>query len=159
MRQTVLALISASALACEVGGREQPGDSSPAHPPGALGAVPRATRSACDEIARAFGRLGADADVAADSFPAFSGPGKRFGCVVDARGVLGDTVTVQFLTGGLPRALGPAWRRDEALVTDGPDGAAYGVRREDVLCIVRIGWRVRDDAGEARPYTANVGCS
>jgi hypothetical protein len=100
-------------------------------------------------------------DVRPDSFPALTGPEKRFGCVVSVHGSLGGAVTVPYLTGALVDSLGIAWTRDSVLIADGSSATAYGLRRGAVLCLLRINWKIRvryDPRAEPSPYNVEAGC-
>ena len=116
---------------------------------------------ACAEVAEQFRRIAAsNVVVVVDSFPAPSS--KQFGCVVRAQAVLGGAATIPFLAKGLADSLGPAWKRDSAIVESGSNGATYSLTRGDVRCRFQIGWTIRvryDVRGESSPYNADIGCA
>lgn len=127
------------------------------------GARPEPLAEACDEVAEAVGALpGVRATRGTDSFPAFTGPEMRHGCVVRAEGTTTPDQPVPVLVTTFPDSLGGGWERDDALVADGPATTVYGLWRGDVLCLVRVDWgREPETPGprEAGPdYVAEVGC-
>jgi hypothetical protein len=142
---------------------------SPAQGETAAGASPRehppiasAVTQACTELADHFRKAAAtQVGVRPDSFAAFTGPEKRFGCVVSVHGSLGGAVTVPYLTGGLADSLGGAWTRDSVPVADGSSATAYGLRRGGVLCLLRINWKIKvryDPKAEPSPYNVEAEC-
>jgi hypothetical protein len=144
-------------------------ESSPAQGDTAAGAslqehspIASAVTQTCTELADHFRKAGAaQVDVKTDSFPAFTGNGKRFGCVVSVHGSLGGAVTVPYLTGALADSLGKAWTRDSVPLTDGSSATAYGLRRGGVLCLLRINWKIKvryDPKAEPSPYNVEAGC-
>jgi hypothetical protein len=119
--------------------------------------------TACSEVAQRFrvlpsGRI----EQVTDSFPAFDGGERRYGCVIKAYGPLREPVTVPFLTSALADSLGVAWTRDSLLVAGGSNGAMYGLRRGEVLCLFRINWNSTDPAdsvaAQQSQYVAEIGC-
>jgi hypothetical protein len=112
----------------------------------------RAAIDACAEIAQVASRLPeAQVSQIADSFPAFSGPRQRYGCVLTIEGPTGAAAPVPVLATTLPDSLGSGWVRDSAVVADGPSQTVYGMWRSDVLCLPRVRW-------DAIRYTATIGC-
>jgi hypothetical protein len=144
-------------------------ESSPAQGDTAAGAARReqppiasAETQACTELADQFRKAAAtQVDVRPDSFAAFTGREKRFGCVVSVHGSLGGAVTVPYLTGALADSLGSAWTRDSVPVADGSSATAYGLRRGSVLCLLRINWKIKvryDPKAEPSPYNLEAEC-
>jgi hypothetical protein len=118
---------------------------------------------ACQAIALAARRLpGARVTQGLDSFPAFTGRTRRYGCVVGVRGPVRSTGRVPVMATTLPDSLGAGWRRDDAVVADGPARTVYGLWHGDVLCLVRVDWGAKGNAGQPRragtAYDAEVGC-
>jgi len=124
--------------------------------------IASAETQACTELADHFRKAAATrVDVRPDSFAAFTGPEKRFGCVVSVHGSLGGGVTVPYLSGALADSLGSAWTRDSVPVADGSSATAYGLRRGSVLCLLRINWKIKvryDPKAEPSPYNVEAGC-
>jgi hypothetical protein len=111
-----------------------------------------AAMDACAAIAQVASRLpGAQVSQLTDSFPAFTGPARRYGCVVHVEGPTSAAAPAPVLATTLPDSLGAGWARDTAVVADGPSETVYGLWRGDVLCLVRV--RLA-----AARYTAPVGC-
>jgi hypothetical protein len=94
---------------------------------------------------------GAQVSQMSDSFPAFSGPEQRYGCVVRVDGQTTATTPVPVVATSLPDSLGAGWSRDSTLVANGPSETVYALWNSDVLCLVRARWA-------AGTYGANIGC-
>lgn len=152
--QCVTALAASVMIACG-------GDRAPIRADSAAGtAVPEpaepspspAAMDACAAIAHVASRLpGAQVSQMSDSFPAFTGPARRYGCVLHVEGPTTAAAPVPVLATTLPDSLGAGWARDDAVVADGPSQTVYGLWRGDVLCLVRVRWA-------AARYTATAGC-
>jgi hypothetical protein len=143
-----------SALACT--GRNDAADSAALAPRDPLA-------TACSDIAAQFRKLPAGrVEQMTDSFPAFTGERRRFGCVIRAYGPMRGPVTANFFATGLADSLGAQWTRDPSAATDGPNGTVYGLWRGDVLCLFRINWNSSDapDPGEGQEpqYVGEIGC-
>jgi hypothetical protein len=107
---------------------------------------------ACAAIAQVVSRLpGAELSQMADSFPAFTGPGRRYGCVLRVEGPASPAAPAPVLATTLPDSLGTGWARDPAIVADGPSETVYGLWRGNVLCLVRVRW-------SAGRYAGTVAC-
>jgi hypothetical protein len=148
-------LITASVLlAC--GGDRAPGrvDSAAgaAAPESREPSPSRAAIDACAAVAQVASRLpGTEVSQMTDSFPAFTGPGQLYGCVVRVEGPTSAGAPVPVVATTLPDSLGSGWQRDNAIIADGPSETVYGIWRSDVLCLVRV-------RRSAARYTATVGC-
>jgi hypothetical protein len=148
-----------AASVCACGGDSVPsrtdsaaGAAAAAPPPASETSPTRAAVDACAEIASVASRLrGAEVSQMADSFPAFTGQARRYGCVLNVAGPTSAAAPVPVLATTLPDSLGAAWQRDSALVADGPSETVYGTWRGDVLCLVRTGW-------SAGRYASTIGC-
>jgi hypothetical protein len=146
------------------------GDSAPPKAASGRTAAPTATASpstaakdACATVASFAYRLpGARVKEEIDSFPAFTGAARRHGCVVDVTGPLSRETPVPVAATSLPDSLGADWRRDDAIVADGPTQTVYGLWRANVLCLVRVRWAAPERADSPREagrrYTAVIGC-
>jgi hypothetical protein len=142
---SAIVMLAMCAIGACTEGRPAQGDTAAAaslreHPP-----IASAVTQACTELADHFRKAAAtQVDVRQDSFPAFTGPEKRFGCVVSVHGSLGGAVT-----------------RDSVPVADGSSATAYGLRRGSVLCLLRINWKIKvryDPRAESSPYNVEAGC-
>jgi hypothetical protein len=119
--------------------------------------------AACSDIAAQFRKLPAGrVEQMTDSFPAFTGETRRFGCVVRAYGPMRGPVTADFFTTALADSLGAQWTRDPSAATDGPNGTVYALWRGDVLCLFRINWNSADatdpQEGQEPQYVGEIGC-
>jgi hypothetical protein len=154
MRQTAVLLALSALLGC---GRDRaPGrvDSAggAAVPESTEPSPSRAAIDACAAIAQVASRLpGAQVSQMADSFPAFTGPARRYGCVLRIEGPTSAAAPVPVLATTLSDSLGAGWARDSAIVANGSSETAYGIWRSDVLCLVRVQWN-------AASYTSTLGC-
>lgn len=161
-RHAAIVMFAMCAIGSCTEGRPSPRDTAAAASVREQAPIATAVTRACTEVAELFRRAAAaQVDVRPDSFATFTGPAKRFGCVVSVHGSLGGAATVPYLTGALADSLGNAWTRDSLLVTDGASNAAYGLWRDNVLCLFRINWKIKvryDPRAEPSPYSAEVGC-
>ena len=119
--------------------------------------------TACSDIAAQFRKLPAGrVEQMTDSFPAFTGETRRYGCVIRAYGPMRGPVTANYFATALADSLGPSWRRDASAAADGPNGTVYGLWRGDVLCLFRINWNSADLAdpqeGQEPQYVGEIGC-
>ena len=141
-------------IACT--GRDDASDSAAIAPVDPLAA-------ACTDIAQQFRKLPAGrVEQMTDSFPAFTGENRRFGCIIRAYGPMRGPVTATFFASALADSLGGQWTRDSSAVADGPNGTVYGLWRGDVLCLFRINWNSTDVAdppeGQEPQYVGEIGC-
>lgn len=122
-----------------------------------------AAKDACAAVASFAYRLpGARVKEEIDSFPAFTGPTRRHGCIVGVEGPVSREARIPVAVTSLPDSLGADWRRDDAIVADGPAQTVYGIWRANVLCLVRVNWAAAERADRPREagarYTAVIGC-
>ena len=125
--------------------------------------VSASTLEACAEVADVARRLPrASVEEREDSFAAFTGPAKRYGCVVTLAGEATHEEPVPTLATTFPDSLGDAWQRDAAVVADGPAETIYGLWRGNVLCLVRVKWGPSLDGSTPSPatagYSGTIGC-
>jgi hypothetical protein len=150
----VAALVALCAHAC--GGERAPArEDSAAGVPEPTSTEPtpsRAAIDACAAVAQVASRLpGTEVSQITDSFPAFTGPAPRHGCVVSVEGPTSASAPVPVVATTLPDSLGAGWTRDSAIVANGPSETVYGIWQSDVLCLVRV-------RRNATRYAATIGC-
>jgi hypothetical protein len=161
-RFTSLALLAAVSTLVGCAPGEPRGDSfDDASPDSPLVSI--STFEACARIADLAHRLtDAAAEQRTDSFPAFTGPTKRHGCVVRVTGPVTAAQPVPALATTLVDSLGDGWQRDPAIAADGPTETVYGLWHGDVLCLVRVDWGRSAEGGAPRvaaeTYSGTIGC-
>jgi hypothetical protein len=157
-KSCLTAIALASTLACT-----RPNDAATADSAAETTSVVTPLETACNEIAQNLRALPSGrVEQFTDSFPAFVGPMRRYGCVIRAYGPLREPVTVGYLGGAIADSLGPAWHPDSSVQADGPNGAIYALWRDDVLCLFRINWNSSDVAiplaEQELQYVGEIGC-
>lgn len=161
-RVRVLALVAlvAPIAAC---GDGEPKEGSPEIASADPALVSISTFEACAQVADVARRLpGARVEQGTGSFPAFTGPAQRYGCVVGVSGPLGAAQPVPALVTTFADSLGSDWHGDPAIVADGPAETIYGLWHGPVLCLVRVSWGrspASDGPREAgERYAGTIGC-